>query len=155
MKYMNKRLIKALERAFIIEETNKTQWSKDKRVSQVQLSMLSKRGLRSDALKEICKESNWQFPQTSIQICIACINDFIEEKLGRKPTEFSVRQAEHKANAELENNIEIIENFAKSSQGAVELIATLANIIKGTIPADEIESVEASKKSQCKRKQNA
>lgn len=148
---MNKKLIKALDKAFLIEETNKTQWSKGKRVSQVQLSMLARRGLRPEALKELCKDSNWKYPQTSIQICIACINDFIEEKLGRKHSEFNIKQAEHKANIELEQNLELLENFARCSDGAVQLIATLANIIKGDIPNEEIESIERAK-AKAKRK---
>lgn len=156
MKYMNKKLIKALDRAFIIEETNKTQWSKGKKVSQTQLSMLARRGLRPEALKELCKESNWKYPQTSIQICIACINDFIEEKLGRRHSEFSVKQAEHKANVELESNLELLENFARSSEGAVQLIATLASIIRGELPSDKIESLERAKaKAKRQRKENA
>ena len=156
MKYMNNRLRKAIRIAFESENTNASNWTAGKSISTVQISTLTTRGLRPEALKELCKESNWKYPQTSVQICIACINDFIEEKLGRKHSEFSIKQAEKKANIEFEKNLELLENFARSSEGAVQLIATLASIIRGELPSDKIESLERAKaKAKRQRKENA
>ena len=126
----NQHLRAALDSVCKKEGISQTSWATTTTgINPTQLAKLSYLGLRDEALQALCKEANWQYPSSSLELTIAILNDTIV-RVGRSPEEFNVHSARgNKANIPLESAIRKLEEFASRSNGAFELIQMVAGLI--------------------------
>ena len=130
MKYMNTYLRAALAEVCAKEGTTPSAWAmQTEGISHPQISRLSSMRLRKEAFQALCKKENWRDPKSSADIVIACINDYLTDVLGRSPEEFKVRATGKDVDLELEASLRTLEEFARNSSGAIELIKTMAAIV--------------------------
>lgn len=130
MKYMNTYLRAVLPVVCSKENTTPSAWaSKTGGISHSQISKLATLRLRPAAFQALCKKENWRDPKSSADIVIACINDYLTDVLGRSPEEFKVRATGKDVDLELEASLRTLEEFARNSSGAIELIKTMAAIV--------------------------
>ena len=130
MKYMNTYLRAVLPAVCAKENTTLSAWAASTEgISQPQVSKLATLRLRPEAFQALCKKENWRDPKSSADIVIACINDYLTDVLGRSPEEFKVKATGKDVDLELEASLRTLEEFARNSSGAIELIKTMAAIV--------------------------
>ena len=145
---MNQNLQYTLNKVCKKENTTIPKWVKKTKVANhSQLYRLHELTPRAQVLQALCNPDNWTHKESSSEIAVACIKDFIVDKLGRSTEEFKINTTGSRQNKMLEEDLALLHNLAKDSVNAIELIHKLADIVRQTVSADakrqEYKSVAA------------